>query len=121
LSLYQFIDWLMVLPRELSVKFHDTIKEYEEEKKMAYITTAEKIGIEKGLQQGIEKGLQQGIEKGLQQGLREAISLGLELKFGKEGLRLYEKISRIDDVKKLEGIKNAIREAKTLEDVEQFI
>jgi len=33
------------------------------------VTTAEKIGLEKGIKQGIKQGLQQGIEKGLQQGI----------------------------------------------------
>jgi len=31
---------------------------------MPYISTAEKIGIEKGIEQGIEQGIETGIEKG---------------------------------------------------------
>ena len=121
----RFIDWLMELPDDLSIRFNDTIKAYEEEKKMAYITTAEKIGIEKGLQQGIEKGLQQGIEKGLQQGIKkgllEAVSLGLELKFGEEGLKLYERISQIESIEQLEKIKTAIKIATSCREIEELI
>jgi len=54
LNLYRFIDWLMVLPKELARKFQDEIKAFEEERKMAYITTAERIGIEKGRQEGMK-------------------------------------------------------------------
>lgn len=46
---------------ELSDKFHDEIIKYEEGKQMPYITTAERIGIEKG----IEKGEKMGIKKGM--------------------------------------------------------
>jgi hypothetical protein len=56
LNLYRFIDWLMVLPEELSRKFQDEIRAFEEEKKMGYITTAERIGIEKGRQEGRQEG-----------------------------------------------------------------
>jgi exonuclease VII small subunit len=48
LNLYRFIDWLMVLPEELDLKLQDEIKAFEEGMKVAYITTAERIGIEKG-------------------------------------------------------------------------
>ena len=35
----------------------------EEEKKMPYVTTAERLGIKKGFSQGLEQGVQQGMEK----------------------------------------------------------
>jgi len=37
----------MVLPKELEDAYHQEIMEFEEEKKMQYITRAERIGIEK--------------------------------------------------------------------------
>ena len=53
LNLYRFIDWLMVLPELLSKKFNTQHKEYEEDRKMPYITTAERIGREEGRQEGM--------------------------------------------------------------------
>jgi hypothetical protein len=44
LNLYRFIDWIMVLPEEVEHQFHREITEFEEEQKMQYITTAERIG-----------------------------------------------------------------------------
>ncbi len=57
LNLYRFIDWLMVLPELLSKEFNTQHKEYEEDKKMPYITTAERIGREEGRQEGRQEGM----------------------------------------------------------------
>ncbi|MEW6378426.1 MAG: hypothetical protein AB1611_02330 [bacterium] len=52
-NLYRFIDWLMVLPKELEIEFQEDMRTFEEEMNMAYITTAERIGIEKGKAQAL--------------------------------------------------------------------
>ena len=69
MNLYRFIDWLMVLPKELDHKFQDEIRAFEEGMNVAYITTAERIGIEKGKQEGKQEGIQEGIQEGLQKGM----------------------------------------------------
>lgn len=38
----------MVLPPELEEDYHQELAEFEEERKMQYVTTAERIGLEKG-------------------------------------------------------------------------
>ncbi|QTA87666.1 Uncharacterized protein dnm_037000 [Desulfonema magnum] len=48
LNLYHFIDWIMALPEALEKTYHQEIMRFEEEHKMQYITTAERIGMEKG-------------------------------------------------------------------------
>jgi len=60
---------------------------------MPYLSTAERIGMEKGMEKGIEK----GIEKAKQDDL---IAL-LEAKFGKLTAKEKEKIKNCKDVKKL--------------------
>lgn len=55
-KLYRFIDWLMVLPEDLERACFQEIVQFEEEHKMPYITTAERIGIEKGREEGREEG-----------------------------------------------------------------
>jgi hypothetical protein len=52
LSLYRLVDWLMMLPHDLTKQFTQNLIAYEEEKKMPYVTSAERIGIEKGLDIG---------------------------------------------------------------------
>ena len=56
LDLYLFIDYMLTLPEPLAIVYNDEIHRIEEEKNMAYITTAERIGIQKGLEQGLRQG-----------------------------------------------------------------
>jgi len=72
MNLYRFLDWLMVLPKDLEIEFQAEMKTFEEGMNVAYITSAERIGIEKGLQEGIEKGKQEGLQEGLQKGKAQA-------------------------------------------------
>lgn len=111
LLLYKFIDWLVSLPEEVSLEFHKEIERYEEEKKMPYITTAEKIGIKKGIALGIEQGILQG--------LLEGIELALELKFGIDGLKLMPEIRKIENVDILKAIKEAIKLAKDVDEIKE--
>jgi len=52
MNLYRFLDWLMVLPKDLEIEFQEEMKTFEEGMNVAYITSAERIGIEKGMQKG---------------------------------------------------------------------
>jgi hypothetical protein len=54
LSLYAFIDWVMALPEALEDDYHRAIESVEEAQQMRYVTTAERIGMRKGLEQGLE-------------------------------------------------------------------
>jgi flagellar biosynthesis/type III secretory pathway protein FliH len=60
IKLFRFIDWVMKLPKDLSRAFWQEMNEYERERSMPYITSVERIGIEKGLNQGREEGRQEG-------------------------------------------------------------
>ncbi len=48
ISLYRFIDWIMVLPKELEDSYHEELFKFEEKYKMQYVTNAERIGMQKG-------------------------------------------------------------------------
>jgi hypothetical protein len=50
-QLFRFIDWLMVLPKELAHTFRQELHAYEEERKMRYVTSIEQLAIEEGQQQ----------------------------------------------------------------------
>ena len=49
LGLYRFIDMVLNLPEELEEKYHEEIFKEEEVRDMPYITTAERIGMRKGM------------------------------------------------------------------------
>ena len=57
LNFYKFLDWVITLPEDLSIRYNDHIHQIEEESAVAYITTAERIGIEKGYEQGMQQGI----------------------------------------------------------------
>jgi len=48
LELFRVIDWMLRLPDGLEQQFLDTIHKIEEAKKMPYVTSAERFGIQKG-------------------------------------------------------------------------
>jgi hypothetical protein len=52
LTLLTFMDWVFALPEELELKCKEAIAIFEEELHVDYITSFERMGIEKGLQQG---------------------------------------------------------------------
>ena len=60
IGLYGFIDWVLQLPEPDASAFWHDFHEIEEEKGMPYVTSVERIGIEKGLQQGLQQGRQEG-------------------------------------------------------------
>ncbi|MEI6046990.1 MAG: DUF4351 domain-containing protein [Chloroflexota bacterium] len=51
-QLLRFIDWIMVLPKDLELVAQEELTRLEGEEKMAYITSFERIGMEKGLKEG---------------------------------------------------------------------
>ena len=48
-QLFRFIDWMMKLPDGLARQLKERITEYEEEQKMPYVTSIERMGIEQGV------------------------------------------------------------------------
>jgi hypothetical protein len=77
-NLYAFVDWLLVLPEALETAYLEDIQQLEEEIKMRYVTSAERIGIRKGIELGREKGRQEG----LQESRREMLEHLLVVRFG---------------------------------------
>lgn len=112
INLFRFIDWVMKLPEELENSFWQEVTQYEEEKKMPYITSVER--------RGIEQGLQQGLQQGKVEGFIEGIKMSLEIKFGSDGLTILPEISQIQDVEMLKTILSSIKTANTLEEIRQI-
>nr|VFK68458.1 MAG: hypothetical protein BECKUNK1418G_GA0071005_12371 [Candidatus Kentron sp. UNK]VFK73587.1 MAG: hypothetical protein BECKUNK1418H_GA0071006_12251 [Candidatus Kentron sp. UNK] len=56
LTLFRVIDWLLHTPPELEPVFQQTLSTTIEDKKMAYITGIERLGLERGMQQGMQQG-----------------------------------------------------------------
>jgi predicted transposase YdaD len=78
-------------------------------------------GIIEGIKKGKKEGIKEGIKEGKKEGLQEAISLGLEIKFGVESLELMDKVIKINSLTKLEMIKEAIKKAKNVDEIENLL
>jgi hypothetical protein len=94
-QLFRFIDWVMELPEPLERSFWQEITHYQEEKRMPFVTIAERVGREKGLTEGLLAG----------------IELGLRVKFGEQGLQLLPEIREVQDHEVLRAILQAIATA----------
>jgi hypothetical protein len=77
-------------------------------------------GRKEGLEEGRQQGLEQGIAQGMRQGLLDSIELGLELRFGVEGLRLWPEIAKLEDIHVLNAIREGIRTADTLAELRRI-
>ena len=108
INLFRFIDWVMSLPLKLEQEFWQEVSQYEEERRMSYITSVERIGIQKGIEQS---------QNQMRQVLLESLELVLELKFGTEGLNLLPEISQIQDVEQLRQIASGLKTVNTLSEL----
>ena len=96
LNLYKFIDWVLTLPKDLAIRYNDYVHQIEEERTVAYITTAERIGIEKGYEQGMQQGIQQGMQQGALEGEKLLLTTQLNRRFSRLSLTYVAKIKQAD-------------------------
>ncbi|HEV3257371.1 MAG TPA: hypothetical protein VG013_10860, partial [Gemmataceae bacterium] len=116
-QLCRLIDWMLALPEELEESFHEEIHRFEEERRMPYVTSFERLAMKKGLQEGLQKGR----EEGLVQGLQEGMAVALEGRFGAAGVRLMRKVRAVREVERLRALAKALKSAKTLDEVRSLL
>jgi hypothetical protein len=88
LSLFRFIDWLLELPAAQETLFWRDVQKYEEERAMPYVTSVERIGLERGRLEGREEGREEG--------LREALRRIVRARFGAAPEALERRIAEAD-------------------------
>ncbi len=64
IDLFNMIDWMMHLPKELEQQFWSDLDRFEEEMKMRYVNSVERMALERGMAQGMQQGMQQGRRAG---------------------------------------------------------
>ena len=112
LNLYRFIDWVMRLPEALEQEYLKEVRQFEEEKRMPYITNAERFGIRQGLEQGLERGLLEGKQQ-------EGVSLVLRLlnrRIGSVPSNLESQIRKLS-VEQLEDLGEALLDFSSEQDL----
>ena len=112
INLFHLIDWLLKLPQVLEREFWQELQVYEEERRMPYITSVERIGIEKGIKKGIKK----GIEKGE----RSLILRQLNRRVGEFPIALQSQIDRLS-LSQLENLGEALLDFSTTADLTTWL
>jgi len=105
LNLYRFMDWVLSLPKDLEIRYNLDIKQLEEERSVNYITSAERIGMEKGYEQG------------MLQGEHKLLILQLKQKFPSISENYLKRVEQEQNEKKLCAWGDELVTANTLEDI----
>jgi hypothetical protein len=95
--LFAFIDWVLELPEPMVDPFWDEIDAYQQEKRMPYMSTLDRIAMKQGLLRGIE--------------------MCLKVKFGAEGMELMPELRQIRETALLEKVLDRIETAANPDDV----
>ncbi|WP_414514458.1 hypothetical protein [Nostoc sp. PCC 9305] len=99
-ELFRFIDWIMVLPKELALSFKTEVRSYEEADRMRYVTSIERLAKEEGIVENA----------------RESLIAVLETRFGEVPSPIVEVINRIEEPSVLKMLlKSAIAIPSTTE------
>ncbi|ODG96276.1 transposase [Nostoc sp. KVJ20] len=99
-ELFRFIDWIMVLPKELALSFKTEVRSYEEADRMRYVTSIERLAKEEGIVENA----------------RESIITVLETRFGEVPSSIVEVINKIEEPSVLKMLhKSAISIPSTVE------
>lgn len=136
-ELFRLLDWILILPDDLQEQFREEVYQYEKEKRMPYLSSLERRGLEEGLKRGRDEGRKEGRKEGHQEGrkeghkegheagrvegLREGLAAALETKFGQPGRKLMSRVRQISDVAELRELFKIINTASTVEDVRRHL
>lgn len=108
------------LPQGLQQAFRQEMANFEEELKMRYVTSNERLakaeGVEEGILQGLRQGIQQGREHGRVEGKAQVLLRLLSQRFGPSPDWLKRKIEAASE-QELELWTDALLTARSLDEV----
>jgi len=111
--LFMFLEYIVISRSVDEDKLKEALKEIGGDKMPTLA--------QKWFEEGLEKGKYVGFQEGVYEGLLEAIKIGLQLKFGDDGLILFKSIKTIKNIDKLKAIKDAIIDAKSVAEIEKLL
>jgi predicted DNA-binding ribbon-helix-helix protein len=103
-NLFNFMDWVLGLPEPLEAEFWTELKAYEEERRMPYITSVERIGYKRGRDEG----------------LRSLVSLQLGQKVGQLSQEAGDRIATLS-LDQLEGLAIALLNFNSIDDLNLWL
>ena len=105
LKLFRFMDFVLRLPEDLSLRFRNELDVIEKELNMPYVTSVERLA------------RQEGIQKGILQGAVDLLRQSLEVRFGEVPASLLEKIQQCQDVDVLRAIHKQVLTVGSLDEL----
>lgn len=111
-QLLRLVEWVLRLPPDLETDYLEAAQQLEQEYEMSYVTIAERVYTQKGIEQGIE----QGIEKGIEQGQANLLLRLIERRFGSQPDSIHQQI-RTASSPQLEAWSLNFVDAQSLDDV----
>jgi Domain of unknown function (DUF4351) len=108
INIFHFLDWLLKLPKPLEKEFWQELRTYEEERKMPYITSVERIGREIGRKEGKAEERQ------------SLVSLQLRQKVGPLPKPISDRITQLSPDQQ-QSLAIALLEFTTIDDLESWL
>jgi hypothetical protein len=108
LDLFRCLDWFMALSPQLNKSFREELIRLEEEKKMPYVTSIEKLGRLKGRKEGRAQGRREG--------RAESLIAVLEARFGPVPEALAIALASVDDDRRLHELLQAAALDQTIDE-----
>jgi hypothetical protein len=108
-EMYRLIDWFLELPKELQQQLQNDIRSFEEEHKMPYVTSTERMAREEGLEQGRKEEL-----------LSE-ITLAVQSNSADAGIAFVRELQAVSDLNKLREILRAAIRGETIEQLRSML
>jgi hypothetical protein len=113
ISLFRFIDWLLVLPKAVEREVRVVIAQLEQEHNMPYITSVERFAAEEGREEGRAEGRQEGrVEEA-----RQAVLRVVRRRFGAVPAGLEDRLGDVTDLTRLEALHDLTIAAATMDEV----
>ena len=104
---YRYLDWLLPLPKEYDDAILKQILQQQKEKTVPFISYAERVFTEKGMEKGMEKGLVRGRQ--------QAIEAVLEVRFDDTGTSLVPRVQQVNDPERLQQLLQVVKTASLAE------
>jgi predicted transposase YdaD len=106
----------MILPEAVERKFWQELQVFEEERKVTYVSNAERFGFERGIKRGIE----QGIEQGMAQEARSLILRQLTRRIGMVAPSIESQIATLS-IAQLESLGEALLDFSSAADLGEWL
>ena len=108
-SFFEILDWTLKLTPNQALQFRHDLADYEKEQNVAYISSIEQIGLDRGLEQGLEQGEVRGLRKGI-----------LAVLQGRFGIVEHNLAARVESLDGLEYLKDLMAQAVMVPTVQEF-